>query len=261
MNDIDSEIRSAPIRRSGPSIALNLEQIALLPLRAPRLTALVAIVLAALAVIGIQRIRVDNSLSQLFRSNDPAFKQFEQVSREFPSSEYDILIVVSGDSLLERDWVGKLRDLVTDVQLIEGTRGALSMFSARLPSAQGGGLPQPLFPDPLPAGDAYQRLIDGAKANDIIRGKLLSDDGKLAVVIVSLDPAVVEGGKLDAVVGDVRKTAADDLNGTGLETQLTGVPVMQLEIRHALERDRILYNAIGFALGCAIADSSSAASR
>jgi len=34
---------------------------------------------------------------------------------------------------------------------------------------------------------------------------------------------------------------------------LTGVPVMQLEIRHALERDRILYNAIGFALGGAIA--------
>ena len=31
------------------------------------------------------------------------------------------------------------------------------------------------------------------------------------------------------------------------------MPVMQLEIRHALERDRILYNAVGFALGCAIA--------
>jgi uncharacterized protein len=28
---------------------------------------------------------------------------------------------------------------------------------------------------------------------------------------------------------------------------------MQLEIRQALERDRVLYNAVGFALGCAIA--------
>ena len=46
---------------------------------------------------------------------------------------------------------------------------------------------------------------------------------------------------------------ADDLQGTDLTGQLTGVPVMQLEIRHALERDRILYNAVGFALGGLIA--------
>ena len=31
------------------------------------------------------------------------------------------------------------------------------------------------------------------------------------------------------------------------------MPVMQLEIRHALERDRILYNTVGFALGCLVA--------
>ena len=31
------------------------------------------------------------------------------------------------------------------------------------------------------------------------------------------------------------------------------MPVMQLEIRHALERDRIIYNAVGFALGSGIA--------
>ena len=50
---------------------------------------------------------------------------------------------------------------------------------------------------------------------------------------------------------DIRKTMAEDLEGAGLTAELTGVPVMQLEIRRALERDRILYNAVGFALGCA----------
>jgi uncharacterized protein len=54
-------------------------------------------------------------------------------------------------------------------------------------------------------------------------------------------------------VNDIRRTADDDLQGTGLKAELTGVPVMQLEIRHALERDRILYNAVGFALGCVVA--------
>ena len=234
------------------SAARGLERLALIPFKAPTVTVLAALVIAALAIVGIQRIRVDDSLSQMFRSNDLAFKQYEEVSRDYPSSEYDVLIVVSGDSLLARESVGMLRDFITDVQLIDGTRGALSMFSARLPAPHGG-IPEPLFPDPLPEGAGYHELIDQVKANDIIRGKLLSQDGRLAVVVLSLEPSVVNGGNLDAVMNDIRRTADEDLRGSGVVSELTGVPVMQLEIRHALEHDRILYNAIGFAFGCAIA--------
>ncbi len=234
------------------SLGHGLERFAFIPVRAPAATVLAALAIAVLAILGIQRITTDDSLSQLFRSEDPAFKQFEQVSREFPSSEYDVLIVVSGQSLLDRESVEKLRGFVTDVQLVDGTRGALSMFSARQPAPEGG-LPEPLFPDPLPEGSAYHALVDLVKGNEIIRGKLLSDDGRLAVVILSLEPSAVDGGKLEAVVNDIRQTMAEDLQGTGLTAELTGVPVMQLEIRHALERDRILYNAVGFALGCLVA--------
>jgi uncharacterized protein len=234
------------------SLGHRIERVALIPFSAPAATVLVALALAVLGILGIERIKTDDSLSQLFRSEDPSFKQFEQVSREYPSSEYDILIVVSGQSLLARESVEKLGSLVTDVQLIDGARGALSMFSMRRPAPEGG-LPEPLFPDPLPEGKAYDALIDLVKSNEIIRGKLLSDDGRLAVVILSLEPAAVDGGKLDAVVNDIRQTMAEDLQGTGLTAELTGVPVMQLEIRHALERDRILYNAVGFALGCVVA--------
>ena len=57
----------------------------------------------------------------------------------------------SGKSLLERDSVEKLRDLVTDLQLIDGARGIISMFSARQPAAKGG-LPAPLFPEATAGG-------------------------------------------------------------------------------------------------------------
>jgi uncharacterized protein len=45
----------------------------------------------------------------------------------------------------------------------------------------------------------------------------------------------------------------ENLGHTGLVAQLSGVPVMQLEIRNAVERDRLLYNSIGFLAGCLIA--------
>ncbi|MDH8538590.1 hypothetical protein QIH14_27905, partial [Klebsiella pneumoniae] len=73
--------------------------------------------------------------------------------KRFPSSEYDVLVVVEGKSLLERSSLEKLRDLVTDLQLVDGTRGIISLFSARQPP-EGGRLPAALFPETLPEGAA-----------------------------------------------------------------------------------------------------------
>jgi predicted RND superfamily exporter protein len=234
------------------NIALGLERIGLVSLRFPYLVALAFIVLALAAVAGITRLKIDDSLSQLFRSDTPEFRVYEEVTRKFPSSEYDVLIVVEGKTLLERPSLEKLRDIVTDVQLIDGVRGIISLFSARQPP-EGDRLPAPLFPPELPQGAEYQKLIEQIKANEIIRGKLLSDDGELALIVLSLDPSVVEGKGLRDVVGEIRKTVDETLAGSGLKAQLSGVPVMQLEIRNAVERDRLVYNAIGFVAGCLIA--------
>ena len=71
--------------------------------------------------------------------------------------------------------------------------------------------------------------------------------------MLALDPDVVEGNGLGPVVGEIRKTVSDDLEGADVSGRLSGVPVMQLEIRNAVERDRLIYNAIGFIAGCLIA--------
>jgi predicted RND superfamily exporter protein len=213
---------------------------------------LATIVLLIAAVFGLARIKVDDSLSQLFRSDTPEFKTFEDVTRRFPSNEFDVLIVVEGKNLLERASIEKLRDLVTDLQLIEGTRGIISLFSARQPP-QGDELPAPLFPDKLPEGAEYDQLVQRVMNNEIIRGKLLSEDGELTLIVLALDPDVVASSRLRDVVGEIQKTIDDDLAGTGLTARLSGVPVMQLEIRNAVERDRLFYNVFGFAAGALIA--------
>src|SRR5437867_3278830 len=233
-------------------IALGVERIGLIPLRWPIACALVLLALSVAAAFGVYRIKVDDSLSQLFRSNTPEFRQYEEVSRRFPSSEFDVLVVVQGKALLERNSLEHVRDLVTDLQLIEGVRGLVSLFSARQPP-EGGRLPAALFPEELPQGAEYQKLIERVRSNELIRGRLLSEDGELALIVLALDPAVVPGRGLSDVVGEIRKTLAEDLADSGLRGELSGVPVMQLEIRNAVERDRLVYNAVGFVAGCLIA--------
>src|SRR6201990_1621448 len=239
-------------QRPTASIAFGLERIGLIAVQAPILSCIILVALIIGAVFGIERIKIYDSLSQLFRSNTKEFRQYEEVTKKFPATEFDVLVVVEGKTLLARDNLEKLRDLVTDLQLVEGTRDLISLFSARQAPAPGK-LPARLCPQELPEGADYDRCIETVKPTEIIRGKLLSEDGTLALIVLSLEPEVVASNKLSKTVGDIRKLMADDLKDSGLNAELSGVPVMQLEIRNAVKRDGLTYNILGILAGCIIA--------
>jgi predicted RND superfamily exporter protein len=250
---LEPELGETPRAIIPRNLALGIERVGFFALSHRLLCAIVFGLLCVGAAFGFMQLKVDDSLSQLFRSDTAQYKTYEEVTRRFPSNEFDVLIVIEGDRLLERGPLQQLRDLAVDLQLIDGTRGLISMFSAREPPPPGGGVPPPLFPTPLPQGVDYQTLIQKVAANEIIRGKILSDDHKLTLMVLALDPAATAPGKLDGVIAEVRKALAEDLAGSGLRGELSGVPVMQLEIRNAIERDRLTYNALGFVIGCLIA--------
>src|SRR3954469_20852755 len=249
----DSEVHVEQIeQRPTGSIAFGLERLGLIAVKAPILSCIVLVLLMIGAIAGIERIKIDDSLSQLFRSNSKEYRQYEAVTKRFPATEFDVLVVVEGKTLLARENLEKVRELVTDLQLVEGTRGLISLFSARQAPAPGK-LPAALFPSDLPTGAEYEKFIETVKTNEIIRGKLLSEDGTLALIVLSLEPEIVASNKLGPTVREIRKLMADDLAGSGLNAELSGVPVMQLEIRNAVERDGLTYNILGILAGCIIA--------
>jgi predicted RND superfamily exporter protein len=84
------------------SLSFGLERIGLLPLNFPWLSAVVIVLLTVGAIFGIGRLQVDDSLSELFRTKSAAFEQYKRMSSRFPTSEFDILVVIEGASLLER---------------------------------------------------------------------------------------------------------------------------------------------------------------
>ena len=258
MHGVEDEVQSSASGtgtpdRSLPALAFGTERLGLVSLKAPLIVGILFAAVAIFAAFGIGKLTVDDSLSQLFRSNTPQFRQYEAVVKNFPSSEYDVLVVVTGQNLLARDNVAKLRDLVTDLQLVEGERSILSMFSARQPPEPGQTIPPPLFPEPLPEGQAYQDVVAKVRANELISGKLISADGTLALIVLALNPDVAKSSRSGPIVADIRKVMNEDLAGSDLKAELAGVPVMQLEIHNSVESDRITYNLIGFVAGCLIA--------
>ncbi len=138
------------------------------------------------------------------------------------------------------------------MQLADGVDGIVSMLSARgKPDATG--YAPPIVPDPLPEGADLDAVVTALKSNDIVKGKFLSNDGELALIVLALDRSVVAEKSAKTVIGGIEDVAKQDLGPAGLSVKLSGAPVMQLEIRNAVERDQIVYNGLGLLFGAIIA--------
>lgn len=238
--------------QSKPLLSFGLERVGLFALAHPIAISILIVVFTGLAGMGINQLRVDDSLSELFRTNTKEFHQYEEIDRRFPSSEYDVLAVVEGKDLLKKKQIDAFRTMTTELQLTDGVDGLVSMVSARGKPDETGYVP-PIVPDDLPEGAAYDQMITDLRENEIVKGKFLSDDGELALVVISLNRNIVAEQSAKTVIGQIKEAIDFTLQGSGLTYKLTGAPVMQLEIRNAVERDRLVYNGAGFVLGAVVA--------
>ena len=83
----DSEVHVEKIeQRPTASIAFGLERIGLIAVQAPILSCIILVALIIGAIFGIQRIKIDDSLSQLFRSNSREYRQYESETKRFPAT-------------------------------------------------------------------------------------------------------------------------------------------------------------------------------
>ena len=170
-------------------IALGVERIGLLSLSHPWLVAIAAIAFMFAAAFGVTRLKVDDSLSQFFRSNTPEFRQYEEVTRRFPRAN-STFWSSSKATTCSRATTSKSCGISSPTCSWSTARAASFRCFRRASRPEDEHLPAPLFPDPLPEGAAYDELIENVMNNEIIRGKLLSEDGKLTLIVLALDPDV-----------------------------------------------------------------------
>ena len=89
--------------------SFGLERLGLVALKAPVLVAVLVAIATVLGLIGILKLQVDDSLSELFRTNTEEFRRYEAIDKRFPSSEYDVLVVVEGPRSPEAQAARSLR--------------------------------------------------------------------------------------------------------------------------------------------------------
>jgi uncharacterized protein len=235
------------------SFAFGLERLGLVGLAAPGVSLLLIVLVSAFALLGLSLLKVDDSLTELFRTDTDEFRRYEEIARRFPSSEYDVLVVVEGKDLLQRPQLEAFRRAIVELQLADGTAGLVSMLSAR-GKLDATGYAAPIVADDLPDdAAAYAAIIAALRDNDIVKGKFLSPDGQLALGVIALDRKAVAAEGAKSIIANIEEVLHKELAPVGLKSHLTGAPVMQLEIRNAVERDQIVYNGLGLLFGATLA--------
>ncbi len=116
--DRESEGAAKTVTSTAPT--LGLDRLGLWALRAPWIALLIILLVSALALFSVTRIKVYDSLSELFRTDTKEFRQYEDIDKRFPSSEYDVLVVVEGKNLLERPQLDAFRRAMVELQLADG---------------------------------------------------------------------------------------------------------------------------------------------
>lgn len=236
------------------SLGFGLERLGLPAVRWPLSVLALLVLFSVFCALGIPRLKTDHSLSELFASDTVEFDQYITMSKRFPTSEFDVLVVIESENLMRPEILEEIRFLTLDLQLARAVDGIISIFSMREPP-DASGYPAPLLPTELPTGEEFEKLAKRVVDHPLIGGKLLSrPDGKsqLTLIILSLKQDVIEKIGLSASIREIEETSREILEPIGLRVQLAGAPVMQLEIRDAIGRDRLLYNGSGFLVGMLI---------
>lgn len=235
------------------SIGFGFERVGLAAARRPWYAIALVAVLAAIALIGATKLKPDDDLSGLFRSRDKVYADYQEVARLFPTSEHDVLVVVSGRRLFTREGLEALRDAHLELELSDALSSVISIVSIREAPGAPGEPPAALFPDELPDGGELDQLLARLEAHPLSRDRLIHRDpdgrGGIAVLVAALEPAYTREQGLSQALRTVRETVTAFTAPVGLTAQLTGTPPMRVEIRDAIRRDRITYNIGGFLAG------------
>ncbi|MEZ5840691.1 MAG: MMPL family transporter [Hyphomicrobiales bacterium] len=230
-----------------PSIGFGLENLGLVAVRRPLLGALIILALSLFAALGLTRIGFDDELRNIFRSTSIDHKTFVAFEAAFGNTESDFFILVEGDRLATPEALAKLREFTFDLRLEDGVASAVSLFSLRKVPDANGDAPT-VMPEAIPSGPALEELLAEIDSHPLGLGKLISRDRRAALVIVAAERDAQELKTAKVMYGELQKLAATAFEPLGLSVEVTGIPVLRVELVNRLLADQVRIITLGVLL-------------
>jgi predicted RND superfamily exporter protein len=158
---------------------------------------------------------IDNDISMWISKEDPVYQTYDRFRREF-GGQRTLLIALRSDDLFTRESLEFIRTITADIERVRMVERVQSLATANLvrslppesggnqttgPAAdEGGGIEvQPLLDEQLDAPGAPERVRQRALEDPLLRGDLVSENGRVTAVVVSFDEDRIDDARSQVI--------------------------------------------------------------
>jgi predicted RND superfamily exporter protein len=134
---------------------------------------------------------LDNDMTAWFSRQDPVYVEYERFRREFGGTR-TLIVALEGDAILSPAGLETIREVTREIEGVDAVDRVQSLTTATVVTAlpegeDAGGISiDPLVPAVIDA-PAAAAVRTRALADRLLRGDLISEDGRVTAIVVSFD--------------------------------------------------------------------------
>jgi uncharacterized protein len=209
------------------------------------------VVAIAVSLAGLTRLKINDNVLDLFRSNEARERDALRSPPAFGAGENDCTLVLECENFFVPQRIERLREAVEAIASLPGIDSVSSIFDVRGPRRVGR-LLLPLVPATDLSPERVDRAGQQALEHPLVGGHMLSADGRTMLVIVRLKGSKLSVREIDEALRPLRAILRERLAEVGIRARLTGVPLVRSEVVRSIQRDQIVFDLLALAM-CASA--------
>ncbi len=209
--------------------------------------ALLVLLAVGATVPGLEKAVVpDNSLTVWFLETDPQMAAYKEFQERFGNDEVVLLQVEEPEGLFTPGAMARLTELESRLAAIDGVHRVTSILNVQdLYDTPGGLVYRPLVPHPAPTDAAtLAELGTRATTNDVFRDRLVSADGRRAMLWIQMEVMDDIDAKRDRIVAETYRVADEVLGET--PHPMGGVGVIYSGLNLITQHDFGLFLGLGY---------------
>jgi uncharacterized protein len=191
--------------------------------------------ITALAAFGGRNLRFDTSIDSWFLDDDPMVISYDAFKERFGADEF-VLVAVTADDVFTPEVLQGVERIAEGARKAPHVVAVRSLLDAPLVRREDGTVVVGTLSEGAPRTvEEAQVLKERALDSSLIRGRMVTEDGRTTLVIAELDPEHTDLEEKIAMVEGVRAAAAAE----GLDFHLAGLPVLDSAIGDLARQDSL----------------------
>ena len=200
------------------------------------------VIITAVAIAGLPRLRYNNNLRDLFSSNRAVAETRAAGETEGQRSTADniLMVLLEGDDLFIGDGLQRMYDLTKALKATDGIDDVVSVLDARKQKRLGRIL-LPLFLRPSSSINRQKSSVEWALEHPMLKDQMIAENGNATLLVVKLEDRDLDLEENRELTALLQETIDGVIAESGTTAAIIGPPVVNTAVSDATMRDQLVF--------------------